>query len=83
MEKIISGLNKAINDDIEKERKVDQLADYMRVRIKETRYHQIWAVKFFLCECLNFINVILQIIITDKFLGGEFSKYGTEVRVLK
>ncbi len=41
--------------------------------------HKIWAMKFFFCECLNWVNVLLQIFLTDKFLGGEFSKYGTEV----
>jgi len=42
--------------------------------------HQNWAWKFFLCECLNFVNVIAQIFITDAFLGGEFTTYGTKVK---
>lgn len=48
-------------------------------RMKETTEHRSWARKFFFCECLNFINVIVQIFVTDAFLGGEFLKYGTEV----
>jgi hypothetical protein len=47
--------------------------------MKDTKDHQFWALKFFFCECLNLINVIAQIFITDSFLGGEFTKYGTEV----
>ena len=41
--------------------------------------HKKWAMKFFFCECLCFINVIVQIFLTDHFLGGEFTTYGTEV----
>ena len=66
----------------EKEGKVYDLATYMQIRMKDTKEHEIWALKFFICECLNFINVICQIFITDAFLGGEFSTYGTEVRIL-
>ena len=66
----------------EKEGKVYDLATYMQIRMKDTKEHEIWALKFFICECLNFINVICQIFITDAFLGGEFSTYGTEVRKL-
>jgi len=79
LEKIISGLNNKIYDNSEKEGKVYDLATYMQIRMKDTKEHEIWALKFFICECLNFVNVICQIFITDAFLGGEFSTYGTEV----
>ena len=51
----------------------------MKERMTMTHDHQMWALKFFLCESLNFINVVCQIFFTDAFLGGEFTKYGTEV----
>ena len=35
--------------------------------------------RFFLCELLNFVNVIGQIFFIDKFLDGEFSTYGMRV----
>ena len=89
MEKIISGLNNKIYDTTDKEGKVHDLAVYLQTRMKDTRgrccfifsytEHDTWALKFFICECLNFVNVILQIFITDDFLGGEFTTYGTEV----
>ena len=41
--------------------------------------HQIYAFKFFLCELLNFINIVGQIYFMDFFLGGEFTTYGTDV----
>ena len=41
--------------------------------------HSFYAYKFFLCEVLNFINVVGQIYFTDRFLGYEFTTYGTRV----
>ena len=78
---IVSGLNVTIFEETDRSPKVDKLAGYMKERMAERRSidHKIWAFKFFFCEVLCFVNVILQILITDGFLAGEFSKYGTEV----
>lgn len=38
-----------------------------------------YAFRFFICEALNFINVVGQIFFMDAFLGGEFSTYGSDV----
>lgn len=38
-----------------------------------------YAYRFFLCELINFANVILQIFFIDFFLDGEFSTYGSDV----
>ena len=81
MQKIICGLNIKIYDDSERKEKVNQLTEYMSVRIRQTRDHNVWALKFFFCECLNFINVVVQIVLTDKLLGGEFSSYGFQVSI--
>jgi len=35
--------------------------------------------RYFLCDCLNFVNVIGQMYFVDKFLGGVFMTYGTDV----
>jgi len=79
LKNIIVGLNKALTDDNTRKQKVSQLGDYMRERMSQTTEHREWALKFFFCECLNFINVVGQIYLTDRFLGGQFTKYGTEV----
>ncbi len=63
--------------------KVSQLADYLQTRMKYAQDHRGWAIKFFLCEVLNFINVIAQIFITDAFIQGEFTTYGIEVNKTK
>ena len=41
--------------------------------------HNFYAYRFFICEGLNFVNVIVQIIFLDRFLDGEFSTYGLDV----
>jgi len=46
----------------------------------ETRgMHNAYAIKYYLCDVLNFVNVIGQMYFVDKFLGGVFMTYGTEV----
>ena len=41
--------------------------------------HSMYAMRFFACEVLNFINVIGQIYFIDFFLNGTFLTYGTDV----
>ena len=60
----------------DRERKEDILAAYLMRNLHE---HNGWALRFFLCELLNLMNVIGQIFLTDRFLGGEFTRYGIEV----
>jgi len=59
---------------------VNKLVNYMNQRRKYnmTNEHNIWAIGLYACELLNFINVIVQIKLTDTFLGGAFSTYGIE-----
>merc|ERR1711863_223193 len=39
----------------------------------------MYALRFFACEVVNFINVICQIYFIDYFLDYEFSSYGSDV----
>ena len=41
--------------------------------------HTSWAFKYILCESLNLLNVVLQVLVTDSFLGGQFVGYGPRV----
>ncbi|XP_065212168.1 innexin inx3 [Planococcus citri] len=41
--------------------------------------HNAYALGYFFCEFLNFINVILNMFIIDTFLGGTFMTYGLDV----
>jgi hypothetical protein len=41
--------------------------------------HTKYALQHVLCELLNFLNIMLQIYLTDLFLGNSFTTYGLEV----
>lgn len=48
--------------------------------VKETFHmHNFYAFKYFLCDILNFVNVIGQMYMINSFLGGVFMTYGTDV----
>jgi hypothetical protein len=73
---LIMDLNKVILKADEKKTNEDTLVDYL----KRTRgKHNAYAFRYFICEVLNFVNVIIQMIFVNYFLGGEFSKYGMDV----
>lgn len=46
---------------------------------RSLKMHNGYAFGYFFCELLNFLNVILNIVIMDRFLGGAFMTYGTDV----
>lgn len=50
-----------VDDDVKKERK-DMLVSYFKMNMNN---HNFYAFKYFTCEALNFINVIVQIYVTD------------------
>lgn len=52
------------------------LIDYFATNLHTQNFY---AIRFFLCEFLNFANVIAQIFFMDYFLDGEFSTYGSDV----
>jgi len=74
---ILQGLDA---DYIEKPSSVDDrkllLVNYF---MRNVRKHDLYAYKFVFCEVLNLVNVIVQIYFMDLFLGGQFTRYGTEV----
>lgn len=76
--KLIAGLNKFSEDDDKKKQEVDNLANYMKEKLKDQYEHKMWTAKLYFCESLNLVNVIFQIQLTDRFLGGAFSRYGLE-----
>ena len=71
-----SCLKEPIIDADSKGNQIDNIVKYWRLH---RGTHSLYAVKFFVCEVLNFVNVIGQIYFTDFFLGGEFMSYGRDV----
>ena len=64
-----------ISEDLKK-RQIENIVNYFD---KFHGTHTSYAVKYFLCELLSFVNVIGQIFFIDKFLGGQFLTYGRDV----
>lgn len=69
-----------VNDSVHqygiKNQRIKRLAQYLKDSLGR---HGLYAYIYFLCEILNFVNVVCQIFITNAFLGGEFTTYGVEV----
>ncbi|XP_034242274.1 innexin inx2-like [Thrips palmi] len=59
----------------EKERK-GLLFDHLKYSFGHQNHY---FYRFFLCEVLNFVNVVGQIYYMDLFLDGDFMHYGTQV----
>ncbi|XP_023213453.1 innexin inx2-like isoform X1 [Centruroides sculpturatus] len=51
----------------------------MEYMVKHFKHHRMYALKYFLCELLTFVNVVGQMFLMDKFFDGEFFKYGLDV----
>ncbi|KAE8744826.1 hypothetical protein FOCC_FOCC008550 [Frankliniella occidentalis] len=56
--------------------KVNRLVQYI---MDTLHMHNFYAAGYFLCEALNFANVVGNIFFMDLFLGGAFLSYGTDV----
>ena len=48
---------------------------YLKYKNKNNQY----AVRFFLFEIINLMNVIIQIFYINKFIGGRFLDYGSQI----
>lgn len=59
--------------------KEDKIKIIRRAFIDRLYISRSWSLNLVLCESLNFVNVILQIYITDKFLSGQFMSLGADV----
>lgn len=59
--------------------KQDQIALIVKYFRLHRGSHGFYAIKYFCCELLNFVNVIAQMYFIDFFLGYEFTTYGTDV----
>ncbi|XP_057326133.1 innexin inx2-like [Microplitis mediator] len=73
---LVLDLNCPIIADSNKMERSKLLVDYFNTNLHT---QNLYAYRFFLCEVLNFINVVGQIYFMDFFLDGEFSTYGADV----
>ncbi|KFM65493.1 Innexin inx2, partial [Stegodyphus mimosarum] len=73
---LILGLNSPIMSYEKKEENRKILVEYLTENMGN---HTLYAAEYFICEVLNLVNVVGQMYLMDKFLGGEFSSYGHKV----
>ncbi|CAG0893462.1 unnamed protein product [Cyprideis torosa] len=73
---LVMDLNCPIVDEGTKCDRKKLLVDYFTANLHQQNFY---AFRFFICEVINFINVIGQIYFMDFFLGGEFTTYGADV----
>jgi len=64
---------------IQKDERLDRVMAIKKYFKETTKTHGGYALNFFLCEILAFVNVIGQIYFTDRFLGYQFTTYGWDV----
>ncbi|XP_050533272.1 innexin inx1 [Daktulosphaira vitifoliae] len=76
MTTLVMGLHYGLGEEKEKEKRKTILIHYLLTHIKK---HTWYAAKYWLCEFLCFINIVLQIYWMNKFFGGEFLTYGLRV----
>lgn len=73
---LVQGLMEPMLSDDAKADQVATIVKYFRVN---RGTHGLYALRYFACEVLNFVNVISQIYFIDLFLGYEFRTYGLDV----
>lgn len=66
---LVMQLNSPILDDEVKRDRKTMLVDYFSLNLHN---HNFYAFRFFLCEVLNFVNVIGQIYFTDRQVYPKF-----------
>lgn len=79
MRNLVTGLDCVISQD-ENDTQEKRLVSYLKASWKT---HDTYVVKYIFCEICNFVNVVGQFVLMEKFLGGEFSSYGVEMLGLK
>jgi len=76
MKAISEGLNKALylEEEVDEKRRV--VVNYVSQHIK---MHNGYVFKYWLCEALCFVMIIVNMALINSFLGGEFWSYGSDV----
>lgn len=76
MRQMVLQLDNPIMMPEERSKKIELLVQYL---LDNMGNHNMYALRYAVCELFNFVNVIGQVYFVDRFLGGEFSLYGAKV----
>uniref|UniRef100_U5EL41 Innexin n=1 Tax=Corethrella appendiculata TaxID=1370023 RepID=U5EL41_9DIPT len=73
---IVMGLNLGICREEEKCAKKEILIGYL---LKHLKRHKMYAIRYWICEALCLVNIVVQLWVMNKFFDGEFLSYGWNV----
>ena len=73
MKNIFVGIASPVATDDVKQKHCTSIAQFFYHNQKR---NGIYGARYIVCETINLANVIIQIILIDNLLGGEFSTYG-------
>ncbi|XP_022251566.1 innexin shaking-B-like, partial [Limulus polyphemus] len=73
---LVMDLDIGLCAETEKKQKKKLLVDYLT---SSSGQHDWYAVRYFFCEVLAFVNVIGQMFLMNRFFDGEFLTYGLDV----
>lgn len=73
---LVLELHRPILNEDDRLSSISLVSDYLQ---RNMRLHNTLFAVYTLTEALNFFNVIVQMMLIDRFLGGEFSSYGWDV----
>ncbi|VVC30405.1 Innexin [Cinara cedri] len=76
MSTLVMGLHFGLGADKEKEKQKKILVHYMLTHIRQ---HSWYAAKYWMCEFLCLVNILVQIYWMNLFFDGEFITYGLRV----
>jgi len=73
---LLCGLNSPLVDYPTKKTKIGILVQYLKNKLNN---HNSRFTIYVMAEMLNLVNVFIQLIIMDRFLGGQFTSYGWNI----
>ncbi|XP_044729892.1 innexin inx1 [Chrysoperla carnea] len=76
MNTLVMGLHIGICSQEEKNKKKKVLIDYL---MRYIRRHNMYAIRYWICEALCLVNIIVQLWYMNYFFDGEFFSYGLRV----
>lgn len=76
LKSLVMSLNEPILEISTKAKQLSLLLSYLK---SNCRRHYVYFIKYVFCECLNLINVIILLSITNWQLNGKFLSYGIDV----
>ncbi|XP_058805068.1 innexin inx1 [Phymastichus coffea] len=73
---LVMGLNNSLDTEESVTKKKNVIMDYL---ISHIRTHNMYAYRYFACEAICLLNILVQLYAMNKFFDGEFLTYGLRV----